>query len=252
MVTKLALLILTYNEEKNIAACIQSAPIADEIIVIDSGSTDQTAAIAIRLGAKVITRPMAEDGFAGQRNFALTQTAADWVLYLDADERLTPELNAEIRDAMLSDYVCAYEILRVNVVFGQVIRHGGHSPDYSLRLYPRTGIRWEGKVHEKALVTLPIKQLQQHMLHYTYTEWDRYFFKFNQYTTMMAEQMQQKGKQAKFSDIILRPCFAFIRYYILKSGWRDGKMGLIMALLHAFYTMTKYLKLDYLQKGKGK
>ena len=249
MVKKLAVLILTYNEEKNIEECVASVSFADEIIVIDSGSTDQTCQLAEKLGVKFVYHPM-DEGFAGQRNFALQQTGADWVLYLDADERITPELAGEIQEIVQKDEQYAYEILRNNVVFGQHVGYGGHSPDYSLRLYPRLAISWEGVVHEQAKVTLPIRKSKNGMLHYTYTSWDRYFFKFNQYTTMMAEKMLENGKKTKITDITLRPCFAFFRFYILKSGWRDGRIGFIMAAYHAFYTMTKYVKLYYLRKER--
>lgn len=247
MANQLAVLILTYNEEKNIADCMASVHFADEIIVVDSGSTDETVNIAGKLGAKVAFHPM-DEGFAGQRNFALTQTSADWVLFLDADERILPELAIEIKNVIDKGPACAYQILRQNVIFGQRVQYGGHSPDYSLRLYPRTAIRWEGIVHEQAHVTVPIHKLHFFMLHHTYTDWDRYFIKFNQYTTLMAKQMQEKGKKARFTDMVLRPGFAFFRFYILKCGWRDGKIGFIMAGMHGFYTMAKYVKLYYLQK----
>lgn len=249
MNNKIAVLILTFNEEKNIRPCIESVAFADEVIIIDSGSTDQTLEIASSLGAKVVSHPMTE-GFAGQRNVALRQTQAEWVLFLDADERVTPELAVEIQDIVRQGEPFAYKIMRRNIIFGQEVAYGGHAPDFSLRLYPRTAISWQGLVHEQANVTLPIKKAKQAMLHYTYTSWDRYFFKFNQYTTMMAEKMLENGKKTNITDIILRPWFAFIRFYILKSGWRDGRIGFIMAVYHAFYTMTKYVKLYYLRKER--
>lgn len=244
---KIAVLILTYNEEKNIEDCLRSVDFADEVIIIDSGSTDKTIEIAEKMGAKCVYHPMNE-GFAGQRNFALTQTQAQWVLYLDSDERITPELGAEIQQVIQKTEQCAYNILRMNIVFGQQVKYGGHSPDWSLRLYPRTAISWEGLVHEQANVTLPIEKLTHHMFHHTYTSWDRYFFKFNQYTAMMAEQMDRRGKRASFADIVLRPIAGFLRFFVFKSGWRDGKIGFILAVFHGFYTMAKYVKLYYLQK----
>jgi glycosyltransferase involved in cell wall biosynthesis len=247
---KLAVLILTYNEEKNIEDCVRSVSFADEIILIDSGSIDQTREIAEKLRVKFIYHPM-DEGFAGQRNFALEQTKAEWVLFLDADERITPELAREIKAIVEKNEQYAYEILRNNVVFGQHVGYGGHSPDYSLRLYPRTAISWQGVVHEQAKVSLPILRLKNGMLHYTYTSWDRYFFKFNQYTTLMAEQMEKRGKKAHFIDILLHPLAGFFRFYILKSGWRDGKIGFVLAVFHAFYTMAKYVKLYYLQKERN-
>ncbi len=247
---KLAVLILTYNEAENIAACIESAAFADEVVVIDSGSSDDTAAIAQRLGARVATRKF--DGFGPQRNFALSQTDADWVMYLDADERITPALAAEIRQVVDKGEQAAYEILRHNFAFGQRILHGGFRPDYSLRLYPRTAISWAGMVHEQATVTVPKRKLKNVMLHHTYTDWDRYFIKFNSYTTLMARKMNERGRRAAMINIIFRPWWAFFRVYILQSGWRDGRIGFILSAFHFFYTMTKYVKLYYLQKEQGK
>lgn len=245
--TKLAVLILTYNEEKHIAECIASASFADEIVVIDSGSTDATRKIAESLGAKVAIRSMT-DGFAAQRNFALTQTEADWVMFLDADERITAELAAEVQDAVDRNEPAAYEILRHNYVFRRLLLHGSFRPDYSLRLYPRIAINWTGLVHETAHVTCPVRRLKAVMLHYTYDDWDRYFAKFNSYTGMMARKMFEQGKRAGLPEILFRTWWGFVRVYILQSGWRDGKLGLVFSLLHGFYTFVKYIKLDDLYR----
>lgn len=242
---KLAVLILTFNEEKNITDCMNSVKFADEIILVDSGSEDNTKNIAESLGAKVVFHKMT--GFADQRNFALEQTCAEWVLYLDADERITSEAGNEIREIVNGGKPYGYQIKRMNIVFGKMLKYGGHAPDYSLRLYPRTAIRWEGVVHEKAIVTVPVRRIKNVMYHYTYTDWDRYFIKFNQYTTLMAKQMKEKGKKANFIDITIRPVYAFFRFYILKAGFLDGKMGFIFAMFHGFYTLAKYVKLYYWQ-----
>ncbi|HYH02561.1 MAG TPA: glycosyltransferase family 2 protein, partial [Bacillota bacterium] len=126
--------------------------------------------------------------------------------------------------------------------------YGGNYPDYSLRLYPREAISWTGTVHETAHVTLPVKQLKNAIIHYTYISWERYFNKFNHYTSLFASQGYKDGKRARWADIIVRPPWAFIRMYILKKGFLDGKIGFIMAVFHFFYTMAKYVKLYYLQK----
>jgi len=248
---KLAVLILTYNEEPHIEECINSAAFADEIVVIDSGSTDRTEEIATSLGAKIAVRPMA-DGFAAQRNFALTQTDAEWVMFLDADERITPELAAEMRAVVDKNEPLAYQILRQNYVFHQRMKHGGFRPDFSLRLYPRNTITWSGVVHEAAHVTIPIQKLKSVMIHYTYDDWTRYFNKFNNYTSLMAQKSWEQGKRSSLVHITLRPWWAFIKVYILQSGWRDGKLGFIMAVFHFFYTMTKYVKLYYYQEAWDK
>lgn len=245
---KVAVLILTYNEEKNIVDCIKSAAFADEIILIDSGSTDQTQSLAESLGARVVVHPMDEAGFAGQRNFALEETQAEWAFYLDADERLTPAAGEEIRSIVDKNESAAWEIKRMNIVFGQMMRYGGYSPDWSMRLYPRTAVHWQGAVHENAQLDLPIKQMQEVMHHYTCTDWNRYFVKLNQYTTLMAEKMRDDGKKSSMAAMLLHPPFAFIRVYILQRGFLEGRLGLILALLHGFYTLTKYVKLYYLQR----
>lgn len=241
---KIAVLILTYNEEHNIVECIKSADFADEIIVIDSGSTDHTQEIVENLG--VIFYHHVMTGFADQRNFALLQTQADFVFYLDADERLTAAAGLEIRALIeVGDY--AYQIKRINIVFGQSMKYGAQSPDYSLRLYPRNAIHWNGKVHESAVVGLPIKKMKNVMYHYTYTDWNKYFIKFNQYTTLMADRMHDDGKKTHLSDLTIRPWFAFFRVYILKLGFLDGKMGFIFAMLHGYYTFAKYVKCKYIK-----
>ena len=248
---KLAVLILTFNEELHIEECMNSAAFADEIVVIDSGSTDRTVEMAENAGAKVAVRPMA-DGFAAQRNFALTQTDAEWVLFLDADERITEELAKEITSVVAQNEPVAYELLRYNFIFRQPMNHGVFRPDYSLRLYPRTAISWTGLVHEKAHVSCPVHRLKSKMLHYTYDDWERYFSKFNNYTTIMARKMYEEGKTASLAKLLFRPLWAFFRVYILQNGWRDGKLGLIFSINHFFYTFVKYAKLDYLYLKNGK
>jgi glycosyltransferase involved in cell wall biosynthesis len=242
----LTVLILTKNEAANIVPCIRSVLFADQILVIDSGSEDNTSVLATELGAKVVIHPM-DDGFAAQRNFALAQAETEWVMFLDADERISPELAAEIQ-TVIGDAPYAYEIPRKNHAFGQWLRYGGNYPDYSLRLYPRDAIAWSGVVHETATVTLAVKQLKNAIIHYTYTDWDRYFIKFNHYTSLFAKERNEAGRKASWSDIMIRPPWAFIRMYILKKGFLDGKIGFVMAVFHYFYTMAKYVKLFYLQK----
>ena len=239
---KLAVIILTHNEERHIEACIRSAAFADEILVIDDMSTDRTAELAQSLGARVVAHPLAGD-FAGQRNFALTQTDADWVLYVDADERVNDGTGEELRRVMAEDVRAVYEIKRINVAFGQRMYYGGHRPDYSQRFYPRLAIHWVGRIHEHVESELPVRRMGGSLLHYTYTDWERYFHKFNQYTTLMAERQYADGKRASFLKILLDPPFAFFRYYILQRGFLDGRLGFILAMFHGFYTMAKYVKL---------
>ena len=239
---KLAVIILTHNEEQHVAACIQSAAFADEILVIDDCSTDRTRALAESAGARVIEHSLNGD-FAAQRNFALAQTDADWVLYIDADERINMQTEQELRRVMAEDARAVYAIKRINVVFGRRMYYGGHKPDYPRRFFPRDAVRWEGLVHERTESALPVRRLKGSLLHYTYTSWDRYFQKFNQYTTLMAERQHAEGKSASFLKILLDPPFAFFRFYILQRGFLDGRLGFVMAVFHGFYTMVKYVKL---------
>lgn len=240
---KLAVLILTRNEEAHIEACIKSAFFADEIVVIDSGSTDKTQVIAESMGAKFILHPMGADGFAGQRNFALTQTTADWVFYLDADERIQEEAAREIRRIVSDGNPAAYQVERKNIVFGKMMHHGGHRPDFVYRLYPRTAIHWQGKVHEGIETDLPRKTLHNVLLHYTYTTWKQYFAKFNQYTSLAAQSMFARNKRVGTAGTLGHAGYTFIRDYLLRGGFLDGFMGLTMSVMASVYTFVKYLKL---------
>lgn len=246
VMARLAVLILTYNEEKNIEKCIASAAFADEVVVIDSGSSDATRELAKAMGARVVVNTM--ESFGVQRNFAATQTEADWILYLDADERITPELAVEIRQAVESGTPCAYNLRRVSYIFGQRMLHGAHRPDESCRLYPRGSFTWEGIVHETVRLTVPVKQLHQELSHYTYDSWAVYFAKFDKYTSMMAKKMHEQGKRASLFDIVFRPAFGFFRAYILRAGFLDGELGLVFSVIHAYYTFVKYIKLRYIDR----
>ena len=177
----------------------------------------------------------------------MQQIDTDWVFYLDADERITSEAAESIKKAVASEKNCVYNIKRYQIVFGQKMKYGGHGPDMSMRLYPREAVHWHGVVHEQAeFGNLEVRLLDGILEHYTYTEWNAYYVKFNLYTTMMAEKMYNSGKRASFVDIILHPVFAFIRFYFLQQGFREGKLGFIFAVNHMFYTMVKYLKLMYM------
>ena len=247
-VPRLAVIILTKNEEQNIADCIASASFADEILVIDSGSTDQTQEIAEAHGARVIVHPFGSNGFAGQRNFALTQTAADWVFYLDADERLTEETCCSVRAAMSGYVPRAYEVLRQNIVFGCAMHHGAHQPDACRRLFPRGSVHWEGRVHERPETSLETRRLQGMLQHRTYETWTQYFMKFNRYTSLAAEEAFAKGKRASCGTVIGHASFAFVHDYILRRGFLDGFFGFVMSVTAAVYVMTKYLKLMNLER----
>lgn len=245
----LTAVIIAKNEEKNIKECIASVQFADEILVIDDLSTDATLEIARTMGAKVFKRAMNGD-YASQYNYALSQAATDWILIIDADERVTPELKDEILAVIADNTQYGYKISFLTFAMEQPLYHGGWFSHSGLRLFPRNTVRYDGMVHSHMVHELPLRKLKNHFLHYSYANWDRYFAKFNAYTKLAAKENYKRGKKAYFfSDIVLRPCYAFLKMYILRGGWMDGKMGFIMAAYHLFYTMTKYVRLYYMEKG---
>ncbi len=245
---KLAVLILTRNEEKNIEQCIKSASFADEIVVIDSGSTDNTQIKAEAMGARFIVNFMGKDGFAGQRNFALTQTSAEWVLFLDADERITEAAKDTIKKIVKRNKSAVYRIERKNIVMGKIMHYGGHRPDYVARLFPRVMVKWYGTVHEGIKTNLPIYELSNCLHHYTYTTWYQYFEKTNQYTSLSAQGMFEQRKKVRNISALGHAFFAFFKSYVMKQGFRDGYLGLVMSVLAANASMTKYLKLQNLYR----
>lgn len=246
--SKLAVLILTYNEQQHIMECIHSASFADEIIVVDSGSTDNTVMLLDQAGIKVIHHPMHE-GFAAQRNFALQQTDAQWVMFLDADERITLELATEIKKRLQADpEISAFALPRRNHFLGKQIKHCGWYPDYSYRLMKREKVYYVGLVHEHLKIDGLVSKIKEPFEHFTYYSIEQYINKLNKYTTLAAADMMQNGKRANMVDIILRPLASFIKTFILRKGIMDGIEGFIISLLSAFYVLVKYSKLFYLGK----
>ncbi|MCI6100283.1 MAG: glycosyltransferase family 2 protein [Selenomonas sp.] len=244
----LTVIILTKNEEENIGPCIQSASFADEILVIDSGSTDRTRELAEAAGARVILHSFGEEGFAGQRNFALTQTTAKWVFYLDADERMMEEVRTSIEVAIADPAPMTYDVLRQNIVFGHAMHYGAHRPDRCCRLFPRTAVRWVGRVHERPETVLATAHLDGMLQHRTYETWTQYFTKLNQYTSLAAKESFALGKRASKSVVLGHALFALFREYVLRGGFLDGFYGLVMSVTAGIYRMTKYLKLMNLER----
>ena len=248
---KVSVLILAKNEEKNISACIESVKnFADEIIVIDDFSTDSTAEICKNLGAKIFQRALNGD-WGSQKTFAIQQATCDWIFIIDADERVTPELSAEIKKILAADEKkFAWRCARLNYFYGQALKHGGWFPDYVTRLLPREGTSVQGLVHEKVVHPYSEKKIDssKHLIHYPYRDWTHNLNKMNTYTNFMAKRMFEEGRRANFFDIIFRPLWAGFRMYILRGGFLDGAVGFIMSGFHAFYTMAKYVKLYYYDK----
>ncbi len=249
---KISALILAKDEERNIADCIKTVLFCDEVLVIDDFSTDKTKEIAESLGARVMQRSMAGD-WGGQQTFAIQNAKYEWVLFVDADERISEPLAEEIKAVVNNGEQNAYWIRRANKFHFNEATHGILRPDYVNRLFPAKNSYVEGYVHPEIKAPYPNKKLKHVMYHYTYDNWDQYFGKFNNYTRLAAEKYKKNGKSCSFfRDIVLRPLWAFFKIYILNLGFLDGKLGFIFSVNHYFYTMTKYVRLYYLYKSNGK
>ena len=249
----LSIIILTKNEEKNIEAVVCNAKqCTEKVIVVDSGSTDQTVILAERAGAEVLFRAWNND-FAAQRNFVLDKIETEWLLYLDADERLNPQLIESIKAVAASgENNKQYTIKRYSHAFGQQFRHGVLRPDRVARLFPRKQVLWEGRVHERPICTLNKGELPGHIEHYTYESWQQYFQKFNQYTSLWAEGACRNGKTSTMAGAFSHALYAFIQMTFFKAGFLDGWLGMVLCCNHFGYTLTKYVKLIELQAKKRK
>lgn len=245
---KIAAIILTKNEEKHIRDAISNVKkYVDEVVVIDSGSTDATCSIARELGAKVAVRPWDND-FAAQRNFGLEQTEADWVIYIDADERLLEETGKKLRNIVDGNEQIQGKFRRTNIAFGYTFRYGAFGPDYVTRLFPRNAVKWVNKVHERPECKLPLEVMTGSLQHYTYASWQQWWEKAGHYTTIWAEDKHSQGKTTSIGDVLLHTFGGMFKVYIIQKGILDGAMGITSTLQHGVYTLSKYMKLLELQR----
>ncbi len=245
----LSLVIITRDAAHELADCLASAAFAAETIVVDSGSSDDTAALAGRLGARVIEHSW--QGFGPQKNFAVAQAQNDWVLCLDADERVTPELAAAIRAAFASGLPAApaYTFARRNRFLGRWLAHGEGYPDWIVRLFDRRRARWsDDPVHEKVVVEGPAGKLHGDLLHASAESIDAYIAKQNRYTTVQASAMHARGERASFAQLMFSPVARFLRFYVLRLGFLDGSAGFAHIAIGAFASFLKYAKLRALQQ----
>lgn len=241
---KLSVLIIAKNEEKNIEPCIKSVKFADEIILIDDNSKDDTVTIAKKLGVKVYERPL-QNNFAEQQNYAISKSSGEWLLFIDCDERITKNLSIAILNKINLNKKFAYKIKRRNYFANKRVYFGSMRADYVCRLIPRENIRFEGLVHQNLIHHYKTKKIKQPMLHYTYESWEEYYDKLNKYSKISAIKYIQNDKNNNFFfNIFIRPIWAFFKMYIIHLGFLDGKIGLVLAINHSFYTYTKYVRIS--------
>ena len=239
---KISATIITYNEERNIARAIESLRCCDEIIVVDSGSTDRTAELAQNLGARVIESPW--PGYAKQKNLAAERASNDWILSLDADEALSEGLEAEIWQIKKNGpKYDAYVMPRLAKYLGQWIFHSGWHPDRKVRLYHRDKAKWTGDyVHESVKVEGAVGHLEGSILHYTCDSLSEHLRTLDRYTTLAAEQIVGQKKRVTLWHLAIDPAWTFLNTYIFKRGFLDGFEGLAIAYMAAFYNFLKYAK----------
>jgi glycosyltransferase involved in cell wall biosynthesis len=250
-VPKLSVTVIAKNEAADIAAALASAAWADEIVVVDSHSTDETAAVAKRYTERVVVREW--PGYAAQKNYAASLATNDWILSLDADERVTPALAGEIQRLLAAGpEASAYRIPRVNWHLGRWVRTTDWYPDYQTRLYDRRAAEWTGQhVHEAVAVRGRTSQLQGELQHYAYRDIADHLETIDRYTTLAARQMHECGRRASTFDLVGHPPLAFLRNYFAKGGYRDGTSGFMISALNSYYVFLKFAKLWELQWVRG-
>jgi len=243
--------IITLNEADRIGPCIASLAFCDELVVVDSGSTDGTPDIAAGAGARVIEH--AFEGYRAQKDFAVKQARNDWVLCLDADERVTPELREAIEAARAGGFAGAagFRFARATEYFGAFLRHGNAYPDRVLRLFDRRRGGWNAgrEIHEHVVVDGAVQRLAGELEHRAYRSIDDQLARYRRYATMMAHDMHARGRRARLRNLVLNPFWRFLRGYVLRAGFLDGWRGLLFALLEADYTREKFARLMLLQRG---
>ena len=250
--SRLAAIVLTYNEHSHIAECLKSVEFVDLRIVFDSFSTDDTVTIARECGAEVVQQPFVN--YADQRNAALdtVKGRADWVLFVDADERVTPDLAAAVRDSLsLGAAYAGWRIARHNFIFGRLTRGAGWFPDYQTRLLRVGAAHYdpERKVHEVVILDGPLGTIDSPIIHYNYRDLAQFAAKQRRYTAYEAKILFEQGIRPKPRNFILQPIRHFKWRYIELGGWRDGLHGLRLSALMAYYEFRKYRELATLWRN---
>jgi glycosyltransferase involved in cell wall biosynthesis len=236
--------VIARNEADRIGACLESLSFCDEIVVVDARSGDRTREIAAEHGARVVERDW--PGHVAQKEFAIRAARHDWVLCVDADERVSPELAAEIGELRAAGFGgrAGFRLPRLSSYLGGWIRHGTWYPDPQLRLFDRRRGRWGGRdPHDRVELDTEPGSLRGHLLHHPYRDLEDHLATIDRYTTTMAQGLAQEGRRARLLDLALRPPWRFFRSYLLQGGFLDGWRGLLLASLAAHYVRLKYAKL---------
>ncbi len=243
----LSIIVITKNESQHIDRCLKSVSWADEIIIFDSGSTDNT----VEIFKKYTTHVYETDwpGFGHQKQRALDKTTGDWVLSIDADEKVSEKLRTEIQLAMQQSDIYGFEIPRLSSYCGKQIKHGGWWPDYVLRLFQKKHGKFSNSlVHERVIVNAKITRMVNPLLHESYVSLEEVLSKTNSYSTLGAKMLFEKGEDSSFSKAILRAIWTFFRTYIIKTSFLDGEQGFMLAISNAEGTYYKYAKLHMLNQ----
>lgn len=247
---KLSVGIITYNEQRNLPKTLEAVKgLADEIVIVDSLSTDNTVEIAKNYGADVYSEKW--KGFGPQKNSVIDKCKGEWILLIDADEELSQELVEKIR-ALIggnSEYN-VYDINRCSVCFGKELKYGGWSNQYATRLWKNGTVRVsDSLVHEEFVTSNKKGKISEKIYHYSYLTMNDYFDRFNKYTTLGAQEYFKRGKKVNSFQILFNPIFKFIRMYIIRLGFLDGIEGFTIASTSAMYSMIKYFKLREMYKN---
>ena len=244
----LSAVLITKNAAGLLAACLESLAFCDEIVVVDSGSDDSTVEIAERHGARVIQSEWR--GFGLQKQFAVEQASHEWVLCIDADERVSEVLRERIEAALSAPSVAGYRFARCNRFMGRYLRHGEGYPDWSLRLFDRRAARWsDDAVHEKVIAGGEIGTLQGDLLHESAESLETYLAKQNRYSTLAANEALERGKRVSVAHLLLSPVLRFIKFYFFRLGLLDGLPGLVHILVGCGASFAKYAKMLAFQRN---
>jgi glycosyltransferase involved in cell wall biosynthesis len=243
--------LITRNAADQLGACLESLAFADEILVVDAGSDDGTREIAAQHGARVIEKEWM--GFGRQKQYAVEQARNDWVLCLDADERVSPGLGRSIAAALAAPQAPIYRMARRNRFLGRWLAHGEGYPDWNLRLFDRKEARWsDDPVHEKVLYAVTPGTLEGDLLHESATDLSDYLAKQNRYTSLAAEQLHANGRKAGLAVLVLSPLVRFVKFYVFRLGFLDGLPGLVHISIGCMNSFLKYAKLIELRRAKKK